>query len=92
MPDGRVGTVVYNGLDGVGIKWGRHKVDEDTFSGTFGNVFEPSVDVRDWPWHPDAILRDPWPGCERYGWLPEQCEKHGPDCLGYAARKVMGDA
>ena len=30
LPDGREGTVVYHGLDGYGIKWGRHTLtDED---------------------------------------------------------------
>ena len=24
--DGKRGTVVYNGLDGVGIKWGEHNI------------------------------------------------------------------
>lgn len=71
--DGRVGTVVYNGLDGVGIKWGSHNVNEDTFAGTYGNLFDPTIDTTDWPWKPDAILREPWDGCERCGWTPEQC-------------------
>ena len=28
LPDGREGTTVYHHLDGYGIKWGRHVVDE----------------------------------------------------------------
>jgi len=50
LPDGRVGTVVYNSLIGVGIKWGLHDPDP-----------------------PDALLREPWPTCELYGFKPEQC-------------------
>ena len=34
VPDGRIGTVVYNGLDGIGIKWGEHDVTIDDISGS----------------------------------------------------------
>ena len=61
LPDGRVGTVVFNGLCGVGIKWGRHDVTEADFEGTYGDLFDPSIDVWDWEWGPDAYLREPWP-------------------------------
>ena len=72
LPDGRVGTVVYNSLIGVGIKWGIHYPDPADFEGTTGNTVyeEPRPD---WPWEPDALLRDPWPGCESYGFPPETC-------------------
>ena len=59
LPDGREGTVVYNGLDGVGIKWGLHDPDPDDFAATSGGlVAEQTPD--DWPWIPDAMLRDPY--------------------------------
>lgn len=61
LPDKRRGTVVYNGLDGVGIKWGEHKVDE-------AEILEkcPLFDDEPigWEWSPDAMLRDPYKGCE----------------------------
>ena len=69
----RLGTVVYNGLDGVGIKWGVHHVTESMLAGTYGNLFEATIDTDGWPWRPDAILRSPWDGCERCGWTREQC-------------------
>ena len=28
LPDGREGTVVYHGLDGYGIRWGRQKLSD----------------------------------------------------------------
>ena len=59
LPDGREGTVVYHGLDGYGIKWGRMRVDADTILRTqplFGRAPE------EWPWFPEAMLRDPYPG------------------------------
>lgn len=47
LPDGRIGTTCYHGLDGDGIKFGKHKFDltkEDPFP------------------MPDAMLRElaPW--------------------------------
>jgi len=70
--DGRVGTVVYNSLIGVGIKWGLHDPDPTDFEGTDGNTV--SSDVPDgWQWEPEALLRDPWPGCERCGFTAEEC-------------------
>ena len=59
LPDGREGTVVYHGLDGYGIKWGRVRVDVDAILRTqplFGTAPE------NWAWSPDAMLRDPYPG------------------------------
>jgi hypothetical protein len=57
LPDGRVGTVVYNGLDGVGIKWGKHELtleDRELIGqgGPFGKA------RADYPWFPDAMLRE----------------------------------
>ena len=66
MADGRIGTTVYNGLDGVGVKWGRHYPDQADFEGTVGGLEMIGVRGRDpgpeWPWQPDAMLRDPYPG------------------------------
>jgi len=59
LPDGREGTVVYHGLDGYGIKWGRVSPDlEQILRGT-GNLIkvEMSEDFNDYP---DAMLRDPY--------------------------------
>ena len=57
LPDGREGTVVYHGLDGYGIKWGRHVVPVDAL-----NSFQ-----ADDEWKPDAMLRDPYPSAIKSG-------------------------
>jgi len=72
LPDGRVGTVVFNGLCGVGIKWGLHDPPAEDFRGTYGDI-SASEKPSDWPWFPDALLRTPWEGCERAGFTAEQC-------------------
>ncbi len=59
LPDGREGTTVYNGLDGVGIKWGRHKPDPKDFEGTCGGVIAQEPPPN-WKWFPDAMLREPY--------------------------------
>jgi hypothetical protein len=64
--DGREGTVVYNGLDGEGVKWGLHDPDPSDFEGTSGGLFNDERS-NDWPWRPDAMLRDPYPGWEFQG-------------------------
>jgi len=58
LPDGREGTVVFNGLSGAGVKWGIHNPDPADFDGTAGDWFgrDPGPD---WPWRPDAMLRRP---------------------------------
>jgi len=61
--DGRIGTVVFNGLCGVGIKWGRHDPPAEDFRGTYGDVFT-SEPPPDWPWFPDAYLRDEFPSAD----------------------------
>lgn len=48
VPDGRVGTIVYNNLDGYGIVWG----DRPDLIG--------AADWGELP-EPDAMLRDPYP-------------------------------
>ena len=50
LPDGRIGTVVYHGLDGYGIKWGRLQVPVDELlNGTASDE-----------WAPEALLREPY--------------------------------
>jgi len=70
--DGRIGTVVYNSLIGIGIKWGEHYPDPVDFEGTDGNTVSEGA-PEDWRWNPDALLRDPWEGCEKFGFKPEDC-------------------
>lgn len=74
LPDGREGTVVYNSLIGVGIKWGLHDPDPKDFEGTSGNTV-PEVESTpgEWPWQPDALLREPWPSCSEHGFAPSAC-------------------
>lgn len=57
VPDGRVGTVVYNGLDGVGIKWGRLELTVEDRKIILGMnpLFEKATEGYDWS--PDAMLR-----------------------------------
>ena len=61
LSDGRIGTVVYNSLDGVGIKWGEHNPDPKDFEGTHGGLFESETVPEDFKWYPDAMLRNPYP-------------------------------
>lgn len=70
--DGRMGTVVYNSLIGVGIMWGLHDPDPEDFENTDGNTCS-NGSPNDWPWEPEALLRAPWDGCERCGFTTEQC-------------------
>lgn len=61
LPDGREGTVVYHGLDGYGIMWGRITIDPkvvEQHNSLFGRA--PS----DYPYFPEAMLRDPYPNAE----------------------------
>lgn len=70
--DGRTATVIYNGLIGVGIRWGLHDPDPIDFYGTSGNTIAEHVPAE-WNWEPEAVLRHPWDGCQRYGFTREQC-------------------
>jgi len=72
LPDSREGTVVYNSLTGVGIKWGLHDPDPEDFEDTDGNTVT-SGSPAGWQWEPDALLRDPWPHCTAFGWSNEEC-------------------
>jgi len=69
LPDGREATVVYKGLDGYGVQFGRVFVDLDEmlrYNTLFGEA------PPDYPYHAEAMLRDPrlakhWPGMECVG-------------------------
>ena len=66
LPDGRVGTVTFNGLMGVGIKWGIHRFDPAIFEGSiadlgFIGVRGPDQSEELEALAPEALLRDPWP-------------------------------
>lgn len=57
-PDGREWTAVYNGLDGVGVKEGRHDVTLEDIQ-----AYNPNGDSEtdsDYEWFPDAMLREPY--------------------------------
>jgi len=73
--DRRVGTVVFHGLTGYGIKWGVHHPPLEDFEGTSGDMVRLPDDhpakSPDWPWHVDAMLRD-----------PELTESLGVECVG----------
>ena len=67
LGDGRIGTVVYNGLDGVGIRWGEHIIDKELagkFSGTCGGLFAQEVPKDMLEWCPEAMLREPYPNAD----------------------------
>jgi len=72
LPDGREGTMVYNSLIGVGIRWGRHYPDPADFEGSSGDTIRWKP-PEDWPWEPDALLRDPWESCREHGFEPDEC-------------------
>ena len=63
FPDGQLGTVVYNGLDGRGIKWGAHDPDREEVQRysqhpLTGEGEDPPADFR---WEVEALLREPYP-------------------------------
>ncbi len=80
LADGREGTVVYNSLVGVGIKWGLYRPDPEDFKGTTGNTTR-ETEPADWEWAPDALLRDPFEGSERFNMecVGEDYEIIGPE-------------
>ena len=62
LPDGREGTVVYSGLDGYGIKWGRIRIDLKAIESYCPIFAEQGKDAgADYPFYPDAMLRNPYP-------------------------------
>lgn len=73
LPDGREATTVYNGLDGVGIKFGIHNPKMEDFEGTFGDLPFHDSPPKDFRWKAEAMLRDPKLS-ERLG-MPCVCEE-----------------
>ena len=63
---------MYNSLIGVGIKWGLHNPDPNDFEGTTGNTVSEEIG-KDWPWAPDALLREYTPYLEEFGFTKEMC-------------------
>ena len=61
LPDGREGTVVYHGLDGYGIRWGRIDVNLELLE-SVNPLFGREPDG--WPYAPEAMLRDPYHGAQ----------------------------
>lgn len=62
LPDGREGTVVYHGLDGYGIVWGRQEVNVEAILGCCPVIGIHRVDV-DIP-AVEAMLRDRYPSAQ----------------------------
>lgn len=48
LPDGRIGTICYNNLDGCGGIWGEHDFNIPEGEGSFNEIYPP----------PDFILRE----------------------------------
>ena len=63
LQDGRIGTVVYNSLDGVGIKWGRYRITLHDIQG-HGALFSNDKATDDYEYYPDAMLRNPYPSAD----------------------------
>lgn len=65
LPDGRIGTVVYNSLDGVGIKWGEYNITLEDIQG-HGGLFDSEKELisDDYEYYPDAMLRKPYPSAD----------------------------
>jgi len=70
LTDGRVGTVVYHGLDGYGIVWGRRQLaGQDIECLLSGGVFRTTddgalEDARHRGLMPEAMLRDTYPSAD----------------------------
>ena len=63
LSDGRVGTVVYHGLDGYGIVWGNRKVDVELVLSADSLFRRPPPGYpRDL--FPEAMLREPYEGAD----------------------------
>ena len=61
LPDGRVGTISYHGLDGDGIIFGLHDIPLEDLEGTTGGVLADNLpsDHSSRQWHAEAMLRLP---------------------------------
>ena len=64
LSDGRIGTIVYNGLDGEGIKWGEHNVTMDDITGNGNTTHGVEIVPDGYNYFPDAMLRKPYPSAE----------------------------
>lgn len=58
LPDGRIGTVVYNSIAGVGIKWGIHNPNPKDFEGSNGGLVGNCQPPEGFDWFPEAMLRN----------------------------------
>lgn len=56
LEDGREATVVYHGLDGYGVQFGRKEVDLDIIKRGNGNLIGPPLDGAE-KWFPEMILK-----------------------------------
>ena len=65
LPDGREGTVVYHGLDGYGIRWGRIDVDMETVMAGNGGLHRGAESDAERAMIPEAMLRAPYAGCDK---------------------------
>ena len=81
LSDGRVGTVIYNSLIGEGIVWGLHNPNPRDFEGTNGDTVSNKVPEH-WQWEPEALLKEPWDGCEKHGFTKEQCVGNNYEVIG----------
>jgi len=61
LPDGREGTVVYHGLDGYGIRWGRVGIDSDKILQANPLFGDKPVDYE---YEPEAMLREDYPSAD----------------------------
>jgi len=59
LPDGRIGTVVYHGLDGYGIIWGAHTVPVEKILETCP-LFSRDTPPEMLEYEPQAMLREPY--------------------------------
>ena len=80
LPDGRTGTVVFNGLTGIGIRWGEHAITpeiRELFRNTCGGAFGDDGSAETVPnkWYPEAMLREPSESLERSLGLPCVCHE-----------------
>lgn len=69
MSDGREGTVVYHGLDGDGIIWGRVVLSEDDIKAITegsGGLFDAPENFPD-ELKAEAMLRESYPWAEQTG-------------------------
>jgi hypothetical protein len=67
LPDGREGRVVYKSLDGIGIRWQSEPLtlqQIDVILHGNGGLFRGAESPEELRVVPQAMLRDPYPGCD----------------------------